>query len=252
MKMGNEFHRRPKPRDYFTSSNAAELTAELRRFWETEEAAIKRMSSNDGYNEIYFLLSSWKTPISSISHSCYWNWEICRIIKTERLNCSCQLFGDNRIQPHSYVCTTRLLQWLLFSWFLIEWGCPFHSVRVQPVQNLCSLFSIKGTAFIPQIDTDLLQYHDKPRGWRQLVVHSHVDGKYSQHTGLRCRQDQTRAERKPQLRGEAVVQRSPKHQREVGHEQGVDKHHSPGPGDRPQLPKGKEQQVELQDQPEVA
>lgn len=108
------------------------------------------------------------------------------------------------------------------------------------------------TAFITQTLTHLLQYHNEPWGWWQLVVHSHIDGEQSQYAGLHCRQDQARAKRQSQFRGEAVVKRSPKHQGEVGNEQGVDKHHKPGTGDRPQLPKGKEQQVELQDQPEIA
>lgn len=47
-----------------------------------------------------------------------------------------------------------------------------------------------------------------------------------------------------------MVQRPPKHQGVVGNKQGVGKHHHPRPGDRPQLPKGVEQQVKLQDQPD--
>lgn len=108
------------------------------------------------------------------------------------------------------------------------------------------------TAFIPQAHTHLLQYHNQPRGWWQLVVHSHVDWEHPQYADLHYREDQDRAERQAQFRGEAVIQRSPEHQGAVGNEQGVDKHHNPGPGDCPWLPKGKEHQVELQDQPEIA
>lgn len=99
--------------------------------------------------------------------------------------------------------------------------------------------------------THLLQYHNEPWRWWQLVVYNHVDWELSQYVGLHCRQGQAHAERQTQLRGEAVVQRSPKHQGVVGNKQGVDKHHDPGPGDRPQLPKRKEQQVKLQDQPGI-
>ena len=65
------------------------------------------------------------------------------------------------------------------------------------------------------------------------------------------RQDQPYPQWKPQLGGEAVVQGTPEHQSVVGNKQGVDKHHNPGPGDRPQLPKGEEKQVKLQDQPVI-
>lgn len=119
-------------------------------------------------------------------------------------------------------------------------------------QKCCNLFAINVTACIPHINTHLLHYHNEARGRWQLVVYSHVDGEHSQYTGLHCKQDQARPERQPQLRGKAVVKRSPKHQSEVGDEQGVEKHHNPGPGDRPQLPEGEGQQVELQDQPEIA
>lgn len=83
-------------------------------------------------------------------------------------------------------------------------------------------------------------------------MYNHIDGEVSQYICLHCSQDQARAERYPQLRGEGVIQRSPKHQGVVGNKQGVGKHHSPGPGDSPQLPKGEKQQVELQDQPEIS
>ncbi len=82
-------------------------------------------------------------------------------------------------------------------------------------------------------------------------MYNHIDGELSQYVGLHHRQDQARANRQPQL-GVAMVQRSPKHQGVVGDEQRVGEHHSPGPGDRAQLPKGEEQQVKLQDQPEIA
>lgn len=112
-------------------------------------------------------------------------------------------------------------------------------------------FFLKKNVLNVQFTTDLLQYHDEARRWRQLVVNDHVDGEQSQNTGLYGRQDQPRPQRQPQLGGGAVVQRAPEHQGVVGNEQGVDKHHPPGPGDCPQLPKGKEKQVKLQDQPET-
>lgn len=80
----------------------------------------------------------------------------------------------------------------------------------------------------------------------------HVNRELSQYVGLHCGHGQTNTDRQPQLRGGAVVHRSPKNQGVVGDEEGVGEHHSPGPGDRTQLPKGIEQQVELQDQPEIA
>lgn len=99
--------------------------------------------------------------------------------------------------------------------------------------------------------THLLQYNDEAWGRRQLVVHDDEDGERSQHAGLHGRQDQTRRQRQPQFGGEAVVQRPPDQQRDVGNEQRVDEHERPHPGDRPQLPEGEEEQVELQDQPEM-
>lgn len=83
-------------------------------------------------------------------------------------------------------------------------------------------------------------------------MYNHVNRELSQYVGLHCRQGQTHADRQPQLRSGAVVHRSPKNQGAVGDEEGVGEHQTPGPGDRPQLPKGVEQQVELQDQPEIA
>ena len=120
------------------------------------------------------------------------------------------------------------------------------------VQKCCTLFSINKKAVIPQTDTHLLQNHNKPRGWWQLGLYNHKDGEESQDVGLHCRQDQPRAEGQTQLRGAGVVQRPPNHQREVGDQQRVEKHHSPGPDHRPQLPEGEEQQVELQNYPGMA
>lgn len=83
-------------------------------------------------------------------------------------------------------------------------------------------------------------------------MHNHMHGELSQNTDLDCRQKEASAEGQSQLRGEAVVQRPPEQHGVVGNQQRVGKHDDPSPGDSAQLPKGVEQQVELQDQPECA
>lgn len=97
--------------------------------------------------------------------------------------------------------------------------------------------------------TDLLQYHNEPWSWRQLVFYDYVDREHSKNAGLYGGQDQARPQRQAQLGAGAVVQGTPEHQGVVGDEQRVDKHHTPGLDDRTQFPKGKEEQVKLQDQP---
>lgn len=81
---------------------------------------------------------------------------------------------------------------------------------------------------------------------------NHVHGELSQDAELHYRQKQACAESQSQLRlWKLMVQRPPEQHGIVGNEQGVAKHDAPSPGDGAQLSKGVEQQVELQDQPEI-
>lgn len=78
------------------------------------------------------------------------------------------------------------------------------------------------------------------------MVHNNIDGEDSKYAGLYEIQDQPHPQRQPHLGGDFVVQRAPKQQGVIGNAQGVRKHDGPGYSDRPQLPKGVEQQVKLQ------
>lgn len=81
-------------------------------------------------------------------------------------------------------------------------------------------------------------------------MHNCVDWEQSKHAGLYGSKDQPCTQSEPQLGGEFVVQRAPKLQDEVRNNKGVNEHGKPSPGDRPEFPKGVEQQVKLQNQPE--
>lgn len=81
-------------------------------------------------------------------------------------------------------------------------------------------------------------------------MHNRVDWEQSKNTGLYGSKNQPCTKSEPQLGGEFVVQRTPKLQDVVRDKEGVNKHSEPGPGDRPQFPKGVEQHVKLQNQPE--
>lgn len=123
-----------------------------------------------------------------------------------------------------------------------RWTC-FWGVELK--------YNLKWTGADKHHHTDLFQYHNESWGWWQLVVYNHVHGELSQDTDLHCRQKQAGAKRQSQLRWEAVVQRPPEQHGIVGNKQGVGKHDDPSPGDGAQLSKGVEQQVELQDQPDI-
>lgn len=81
-------------------------------------------------------------------------------------------------------------------------------------------------------------------------MRDHMDGEVAEHVGLYRGQSEARDQRQPQLGAGRVVERAPKPQGVVGSEQSVGEHHGPRPRHRPQLPKGVEQQVKLQHQPD--